>query len=466
KRGTRLISKSTKTSANTVVTPPKAAIAAPNARKDEVHRRKYPFNDMLKRKSGGVVDLPSDTAPSGPSNEFINRPEMLPPGDDATRISHRVADLERALAIAREEQEMAREDLSRLRHSRQADQDTIEELRQQLAEKSSNTGGAPVGGSSGLQRDTGVPGHLGNGREDALRQNSDLRYRVAQLEEQLEEQLASHDGLYPRSLDRPQSRGEADDLRLRLHAAEKESQERLQQLLALKSSISSLTRTDSQITDSELAESFSQLANRVREWTLALYQAVVSTSLMQIFDNSIVFGLPSTGPLGALRQFAERTQHLGTAHREWVRATVQVLERSEANEEIQKESEASIHRLAGEISHILFTLTSVSLAPNAQSTLAGMLKDAVYLQRTLALQKARYKLLFFRRQDDNMQFDDRTMETVNDVDPAMEDDTDMEVDRKFLFCTFPGLMKYGDEWGEHSEMSNVLLKARVCSGAS
>ena len=459
---------------------------------------------MLKRKSGGVVDLPSDTAPSGPSNEFIHRPEMLPPGDDATRISHRVADLERALAIAKEEQEMAREDLSRLRHSRQADQDTIEELRQQLAEKSSNTGGAPVGGPSGLQRDTGVPGHLGNGREDALRQNSDLRYRVAQLEEQLEEQLASHDGLYPRSLDRPQSRGEADDLRLRLHASEKESQERLQQLLALKSSISSLTRTDSQITDSELAESFSQLANRVREWTvsnfrrsrlnldnlpketedvlralnpqyrasiqstdkLALYQAVVSTSLMQVFDNSIVFGLPSTGPLGALRQFAERTQHLGTAHREWVRATVQVLERSEANGEIQKESEASIHRLAGEASHILFTLTSVSLAPNAQSTLAGMLKDAMGLQRTLALQKARYKLLFFRRQDDNMQFDDRTMETVNDVDPAMEDDTDMEIDRKFLFCAFPGLIKYGDEWGENSEMSNIVLKARVCSGVS
>ncbi|KAH8624350.1 hypothetical protein IG631_21089 [Alternaria alternata] len=459
---------------------------------------------MLKRKSGGVVDLPSDTAPSGPSNEFINRLEMLPPGDDATWISHRVADLERALAIAKEEQEMAREDLSRLRHSRQADQDTIEELRQQLAEKSSNTGGAPVGGSSGLQRDTGVPGHLGNGREDALHQNSDLRYRVAQLEEQLEDQLASHDGLYPRSLDRPHSRGEADDLRLRLHAAEKESQERLQQLLALKSSISSLTRTDPQITDSELAESFSQLANRVREWTvsnfrrsrlnldnfpketedvlralnpqyrasiqstdkLALYQAVVSTSFMQIFDNPIVFGLPSTGPLGALRHFAERTQHLGTAHREWVRATVQVLERSEANGEIQKESEASIHRLAGEASHILFTLTSVSLAPNAQSTLAGMLKDAVGLQRTLALQKARYKLLFFRHQNDNMQFDDRTMETVNDVDPSMEDDTDMEVDRIFLFCAFPGLIKYGDEWGEHYEMSNVLLKARVCSCVS
>ena len=119
-----------------------------------------------------------------------------------------------------------------------------------------------------------------------------------------------------------------------------------------------------------------------------------------------------------------------------------------------------IHRLTGEASHILFTLTSVSLAPNAQSTLAGMLKDAMGLQRTLALQKARYKLLFFRRQDDNMQFDDRTMETVNDIDPAMEDD------RKFLFCAFPGLIKYGDEWGEHSEMSNIVLKARVCSGVN
>ncbi|KAL1792378.1 hypothetical protein ACET3X_008885 [Alternaria dauci] len=501
KRGTRLISKSTKTSANTVVTPPKAAVAAPNAKKDEVHRRRYPFNDMLKRKSGGVVDLLRDTAPSGSSNDFVDRPEMPPSGDDSPdpRMAHRAADLERALAIAKEEQELVREELSRLRHSRQADQDTIEELRQQLAEKGSNAGGTPFGRSSDHQIDTAVPRDSQNG-DDIWRQNSELRYRIAQLDEQ----LASNDGSYPQSLKQPQSNGEADDLRLRLHAAEKESQDRAQQLLALKSSISSITRMDSQITDSELAESFSQLANRVREWTvsnfrrsrlhldnlpketedvlrvlnpqykvsiqstdkLALYQAVVSTSLMQIFESPIVFGMPRTGPSAALRPFAERIQHLGTVYREWVRATVQVLDRSEANGEMERENEASLHRLTGDISHTLFTLTSTSLAPSAQSTLAGILKDAVSLQRTLALQKAHYHLLFFRCQDGSMQFDERTMEAVNDVGLYMEDDTDMDVDRRFLFCAFPGLIKYGDEWGEHPEMSNILLKARVCSGVS
>ncbi|KAI4675123.1 uncharacterized protein J4E88_008027 [Alternaria novae-zelandiae] len=423
---------------------------------------------MLKRKSEGAVDLERDTAPSGPSNELYSKSEMASSGDDAVdaRTAHRIADLEQALAVAKEEQNLAREELSRLRQYREADQDTIEELRAQLTQSASNA-------------DTVSPA-------------------------QLEERLASHDKTHQNRLERPQPNGEADDLRLRLHAAEKESQERLQQLLALKSSISSLTRMDSQITDSELAESFSQLANCVREWTvsnfrrsklnldnlpketeevlsalnplysvnirstdkLALYQAIVSNSLMQIFDAPVVFGLPSTGPFATLRPLAEHTRHLGTTYREWVRATVQILERSEASSAIETEREASLHRLTGEISHMLFTLTSVSLPSSAQSTLTGILKDAVGLQRTLALQKARYQLLFFRCQDASMQFDDRTMEAVNDVDPAVEDGADMDMDRRFLFCAFPGLVKWGNEWGEYAEMSNVLLKARVCSSVS
>ena len=423
---------------------------------------------MLKRKSEGAVDLERDTAPSGPSNELYSKSEMASSGDDAVdaRMAHRIADLERALAIAKEEQNLAREELSKVRQYREEDQHAIEELRARLAESGSNAN------------------------------------RV--LPAQLEDRFPSHDEPHQHRLERSQPNGEADDLRLRLHAAEKESQERLQQLLALKSSISSLTRIDSQITDSELAESFSQLANRLREWTvsnfrrsslnldklpkemeeilsalnplysvnirstdkLALYQAIVSNSLMQIFDAPVVFGLPSTGPFATLRPLAEHTRHLGTTYREWVRATVQVLERSEAHSDIETERQASLHRLAGEISHMLFTLTSVSLPPSAHSTLTGILKDAVGLQRTLSLQKARYQLPFFRCQDASMQFDDRTMEAVNDVDSAVEDGADMDVDRRFLFCAFPGLVKWGDEWGEHVEMSNVLLKARVCSGAS
>ncbi|KAI4632047.1 uncharacterized protein J4E87_001517 [Alternaria ethzedia] len=423
---------------------------------------------MLKRKSEGAVDRERDTAPSGPSNELYSKSKMASSGDDAVdaRMAHRIADLERALAIAKEEQNLAREELSKVKQYREADEHAIEELRARLIESGSNANRVPPA--------------------------------------QLDERFPSHDEPYQHRLERPQPNGEADDLRLRLHAAEKESQERLQQLLALKSSISSLTRMESQITDSELAASFSQLANRVREWTvsnfrrsklnldslpketeevlsalnplysvnirstdkLALYQAIVSNSLMQIFDAPVVFGLPSTGPFATLRPLAEHTRHLGTTYREWVRATVQILERSEAKRDVDTERVASLHRLTGEVSHILFTLTSVSLPPHAQSVLTGILKDAASLQRTLALQKARYQLLFFRCQDASMQFDDRTMEAVNDVDPAVEDGTDMDVDRRFLFCAFPGLVKWGDEWGEHAEMSNVLLKARVCSGVN
>ncbi|KAI4944806.1 hypothetical protein J4E91_008493 [Alternaria rosae] len=457
---------------------------------------------MLKRKSEGAVDLERDTAPSGPSNELSSKSDMASSGDDAvdTRMAHRIADLERALAIAKEEQNLAREELSKVRQYRAEDQHAMEELRARLAQSGSNTDRVPSAGSHDHRREIEAPGTAAQGDGGVLRQNSELRYRLTQLEERLE----SHGRSHQQNPERPQLKQEAGDLRLRLHAAEKESQERLQQLLALKSSISSLTRIDSQITDSELAESFSQLANRVREWTvsnfrrsrltldnlpketeevlsalnplysvnirstdkLALYQAIVSNSIMRIFDTPIVFGLPITGPFGTLRPFVEHTRHLGTTYREWVRATVQVLERSEASSDIEIERQASLHRLTGEISHILFTLTSVSLPPSAQSTLTGILKDAVTLQRTLALQKARYQLLFFRCQDASMQFDDRTMEAVNDIDPAVEDGADMDVDRRFLFCAFPGLVKWGDEWGEHAETRNVLLKARVCSGVS
>jgi hypothetical protein len=57
------------------------------------------------------------------------------------------------------------------------------------------------------------------------------------------------------------------------------------------------------------------------------------------------------------------------------------------------------------------------------------------------------------------------MESVNDLDNMVDDDGDVDPsDRQFLFCVFPCLEKFGDEWGENSQVSNVLLKARVCCG--
>ena len=442
---------------------------------------------MLRHRGGGTPE-----PDNGPTSTAQHDRDAL-----GMTMIDRVTDLERALAIAKEEQASLREDMSKAQENQQTDHSTIEGLRQQLAEIRPNTGNASSGAASNVRgaNDT----HKTGQGEDAelLRQNYELRYRIALLEDQL-----TPPGRARESPEQSKPRGEVGELRMRLHATEKESQERLQQLMSLKSSISSLTRMHSQATDGDLVESFSQLANRVREWTvsnfrrlkpnfdnlpketedtlralcphymtgiqgadrLALYQAIISNSLMQIFDSPLIFGLSSTGSLAIVQSFAEQVHDGGTAYGQWKRATIQVLECSKAQHDLKREREQSLHRLLGEICHLLFTLTSTTVPLPAQSTLDGILKDAVDLQRTLALQKARYQLLFFRGRDTKMHLDDRTMEAVNNVDSGMDDDTDMETDRTFLFCAIPGLIKHGNEWGEHLEISNVLLKARVCSG--
>jgi hypothetical protein len=96
----------------------------------------------------------------------------------------------------------------------------------------------------------------------------------------------------------------------------------------------------------------------------------------------------------------------------------------------------------------------------------GVLRTAADLQRMLALQKARYQVRFFRDADTGgrLNFDERRMESVNDLDNMVDDGEVGSLNRRFIFCVFPCLEKFGDERGENTQVSNVLLKARVCCG--
>jgi hypothetical protein len=97
--------------------------------------------------------------------------------------------------------------------------------------------------------------------------------------------------------------------------------------------------------------------------------------------------------------------------------------------------------------------------------LIAILGAAADLQRRLALQKARYQVLFFRGKDRvDLAFDEHRMESINDLDNNTDDDTTMAGSNQFLFCVFPCLQKFGDERGENMGVRNVLLKARVCCG--
>jgi hypothetical protein len=498
KRGAKLISKSSKATSNTVVTPPKAAVAAPNAKNDEVHRRRNPFNDMLRHRNMGTVDDARRDGPSAPHQEPLNAappPQSSENGMDV-RMVQRVAELERALAIAKEEQESFKEELSKLRNQRSEDQVTIEALRHQIDETNQSAPKSPSRPSSGYWKDSDE-----DEDEDSMRrQNHELCFKLAQ---QQQEQSVAED-THHNDLERPNAREEMEYLRVRLHAAEKESQERLQQLLSLKSSISSLTRMDSQVTDGELIESFSQLANRVREWTisnfrrsklglsnitpeanynlrsilpdyknlrasdrLAFSQAVVADALMAVFQDVIIIGMRPAGLLADIKRFANQIQNPGFSEfSEWRRATIRLLESSsEQQAEMRQIKETLLHTIARAVQHSLQALTSITMTTDAYDVLLSIVSTAMELQLTFSLQKARYEVVFFSNHDTRVDFDDRTMEAINVLEGTVDEDSDMHIDRTFRFCVFPGLIKSGDEWGQHPEISNVLLKARVCTGA-
>ncbi|KAH7090458.1 hypothetical protein FB567DRAFT_558690 [Paraphoma chrysanthemicola] len=462
KRGGRLLSKTAKPTSGTISSPPKAAVAATSARRDEAPRRRHALNDILRRKSGDgpavTKDTPIPLHDVGLHNDLQQSAEAS--GVDV-RMADRVAELERALAFAKEEQALLREQLVNLKGNVHSDQLADGEIREQVAEKQGQhheEEGATTSSAEQSQEDLSIPSSRGppNQHDDIIEQNYALRFQLAQLQDQLVLQSIEHRN----SLDRASSHGDVEwnHLRSRLHASEKESQERLQQLLSLKSSISSLTRSDSQATDRELVESFTQLANRIREW------ALVSHALMQILDEPIVLGLSASGPLAAAKVFAESIQDTGVEYTEWRRATIRAIDHSKAAELVHEEKNKALQNIAGEITDLLGTLTSVTISPNTQSTLLGILSTAADLQRTLAQQKARYQVLFFRSIDGaDPAFDKHRMDSINDLDDDMDDDAKV-AGNEFLFCVFPCLQKFGDERGENLDVSNILLKARVCCG--
>ena len=421
------------------------------------------------------------------------------------KAAERVGELERSLAIAREEHHAMREELEKVKQHGKVYRETIEDYRRQLSGTYTHSPrpSSPPATATMIDYEEDVPRRRSSTKhhEDLIDENYDLRRKVADLQNQLVEQHS----LFSARLDQSVSRRDSEwnDLAGRLHHSEKESQERLQQLLDLKHSISALTRMENQVTDSELAERIDQLHYRIREWVIShfrraklnfstvskdtaralqgicldpesitsvdrlpFYQAVIASALMHVFREPICLGLPETGPLAPIRQLAAYIHDSGSSYREWRRSTIRALENSEARHALHEGKEQQLHRIAGEIEHQLFSLTSTNLTPHSQTSLVAILRDAAEVQHMLLLQKAHYQIVFFRSglgKESHVSFDAERMEAVNDVDD-MDEDGDTNTERKFMFCVFPCLEKYGDEFGEGVDVRNVLLKAKVCCG--
>lgn len=506
----------------TISAPPKAAVGVSKVKKDEVQRHKNSFHDMLRGSqkenddgNGASLNVPVAGATQTPaslghgargrpntavattaiatadrrSSEHRKRSAQegrrsLDRHKLSTQEDDRLAVLEQSLAAAREESAALRHELDRVKQDAQA----FAEVSRYQAEHH-----APLEDAE-MQTEPGNEAlHDEHERyHDLLVQNNDLHHRLAGVEEQLLSQAAH---LQPKHSD-----SDWENLTLRLHEAEKESQARLEQLLSLKSSISSLTRSEPQISDAELAERFSQLANRVREWVvsnyrrsklnfdglpeaslrvlrsiksdfgnvdaadkLAFYQAVVSRTLMRMFDDPWFFGMPDRGPYGGLQDFAAMLEMRGVDSREWRRVTLRLVERVTLSDVMSGWEREQLASLASELEGLMLSMSSTEITSSARYALIGILKAAADLQRTLCLQKAAYKVIVFVFPwddflDHDHQFDDRTMEPINELEEPMDEQTGPQIHRKFKFCVFPCLQKI-DDGVEH-----IIFRARVCSG--
>ncbi|KAJ4364247.1 hypothetical protein N0V95_000869 [Ascochyta clinopodiicola] len=504
----RLISKTLGKSPSppSISAPPKAAVGASKVRQDEVQRRKNSFPEMLRgsskeKDSGRPVSLNiyapnASRLPGNHEGSFIANAAFSADNSKIAKLERthgsddvHLMELEKALAAAQAETVVLKQELDRVKQDALA---SVEISRHHAAEghEQNLPGNDVVVETEAHEKDHELQ-HQRRGCED---ENHDLRFRLVGLQDQLIAQSARP---LPELM---HSEEDWNSLTLRLHEAEKESHSRLQQLLSLKSSISSLTRTDSQVADSELAEAFAQLANRVREWVvsnyrrtkmnlvdapsattellrsiktnyevikptdkLALYQAIASRVLMRIFDELVVFGMPGWGMYAGVRAFSAEIQNAGAEFCDWRRATLRVIERDQLGSAFPEQKHRTLQALATELEAILLSITSTELTPSARATLLSILNTAAELQRTLCLQKAQYHVLFFKSLETD-HFENLTMEPVNDLEYTMDDGNGQHTARMFSFCVFPCLKKLGRANGADTELGNIIFKARVCCG--
>ncbi|KAF2741106.1 hypothetical protein EJ04DRAFT_571821 [Polyplosphaeria fusca] len=493
---------SSRTSPPSISTPPKAAIGSSKGKKEELHRRKNPFNEMLLHKHGKDTSGSSTSATEEQEELRADKGHGRNPSIGSIksisdeRTANRIAELERALIITREEQNALREELDKVKQHDQAYRETIEDYHRQLHSHNHGHHSRPHSPDTDMVVEYGDRDGYENQAaydrrgEDAMDQTQHLRQKLAELQERLVEQDVGY-RLKLQQQAQQALRGESEwnELTRRLHHAEKESTERLQQLMDLKQSISSLTRMESQVADSDLSEQMDLLYHRIREWVisnfrrtkldfsnlttetarmlesihpdptqmessdrLSFYQSIISSKLMQIFNEPIMIGLPKTGPLAPVTQIAAYIHDVGHDYREWRRATVLALHRSGAASQIDAEKKELLHAMVNDIKTHLSNLTSVTITPAAMASLSDIFcnsnGDTAYAAAAEgALQGAQTVL-----------FDDSLMENINGDDM---DDVDTFTKRELAFCVFPCLEKFGDEAGEHLDVSNVLLKAKI-----
>ncbi|KAF2497694.1 hypothetical protein BU16DRAFT_322264 [Lophium mytilinum] len=520
KRPGKISSRSSKTSSapSPISAPPKAALATGKAKKDDLHRRKHGLAEMLLQASSRESSRPTSShsppddddrsLPTAANNPFVSS------SDGRTHLD-RIAELEKALAIAHSEQQSMADEIKKLQQHELVYRDAVDTYKQQLSNSAghryrSNSGGA----LKEFEQETDRHRFWNKERTELQEEVYDLKDKL----EELQAELLDRETIWSAQWEHERANWikERNKQAEALHNADKEVQERRKQLLELKQTVSALTRVDSQATDSDLVDRMDQLYHRIREWVISnfrrskldvsnlkketvgvlesihpkfrsfetadkigLYQAVVAYKAMKIFEENMCVGLPISGILSETRQLAESFQvpggqqdsqsmsnpdSEGPDFRDWRRSTIRMIQGSPLKDVLKDGKRVLIHSLVESTLDTLEEISGVTKTDAIQSSLYNIFDSVGDLQSTFLSQKAQYSVSFilYDRIENAPKFDFQKMEPVNEVE---EDDSNF-LDPEFRYCVYPNLEKSGDELGARPEIRNILLKSRVVCGTS
>ena len=269
------------------------------------------------------------------------------------------------------------------------------------------------------------------------------------------------------------------------------------QMSDLKRSIATGTRVESQVTDSTFAQQMGVLFHELQNWTinnfrraradiaieellirvggldgetivahlralyshfdpavkLPIFQATALCYIMEIFDEPVMFGMSSQPE--TKKRISEAADSMSAilnaaAFNKWRATTLDAVRTSEV---MKQYADASAERIAGRICHTLSALTDAE-TNHAVAALPVIVKRAITLAHLFKVQRAQYE---FAIPDFGAGFDPLLMEDI-----AADSDAH---GTSVLCATSPAVIKLGDEYGNHSHLRNIVVKAKVMCNA-
>ncbi|RFU31989.1 hypothetical protein B7463_g4391, partial [Scytalidium lignicola] len=264
------------------------------------------------------------------------------------------------------------------------------------------------------------------------------------------------------------------------------------QVAGLKSFVSTSSKMDEQVADEVFGESMRKLGNGLQNWVITnfrrakidvgkaseevkeellelipTYEAIAATSRIHLIQSivsrlfvrfifeSYFVGL-SDEQADQLKNVEKLMSGFGSTEslNQW-RSITLVMFRKGGLEKMEKETAAVMEKLVYQINHIMDSISDVQKSEARDQPLKAMITNAIDLSRLLRIQKAVFSIVM-----PSIEEHQRTMFDVESMEDIGGEDEDTLQEKEIFCVTFPGIVKIGDENGEHTHLRNIVAKAK------